>query len=173
MPSGRYQTERCHRCLGSLSNGILRVTCQSSACWGQRSKGKKAAYRATAVLYLPSGYVRAGVWVRWEDPYAPSSFSEQLPGDVAAEVEVIASCPQTKPDGPLPQVSSDLEGHPFPSSLILCISLANREPGNDSVVLLRLGSSSFKSHSREARTHNPNHGGGGRLVLQAFSSCSV
>lgn len=72
-----------------------------------------------------------------------------------------------KPDGPLPHISSDLAGHPCPSSYTLCVPLANGELANDSIVLLMLGYSSRESHSRGDRTHSLSHGKGWRLVLLA------
>lgn len=46
--------------------------------------GKQRRQRAAAVLYLPSGCVREGIWVGWGDLNAPPSFSE--PGEVAADM---------------------------------------------------------------------------------------
>lgn len=77
--------------------------------------GKRRRQCAAAVLALPSGCLRAGAWVRWGNLDAPASFSEP--------VEVVAEVP--KPDSPLlPHISSELAGHPCPSSLILGASLA-------------------------------------------------
>lgn len=99
----------------------------------------------TAVLYLPSSCVRAGMWARQENLNAPPNFAE--PGEVIAEVP--------KPDGPLSHISSDLAGHPCPSLFILCVSLANGEPGDSSVTLLILVPSSLKIHSRETEPTTP------------------
>lgn len=108
--------------------------------------GKKRRKCAVAALYLPSGCVRGGIWVRWGNLNTPPSFSE--PGEVTANVP--------KPDGLLPHVSSDLAGYPCPSSRILCVFLQlMRELGKASSVLLMLGYSSCESHPEETEPTTP------------------
>lgn len=128
--------------------------------------GKRRRQCAAAVLALPSGCLRAGAWVRWGNLDAPASFSEP--------VEVVAEVP--KPDSPLPPISP----LSWQDTLVLLHSSwellwLKEEPGNDSMILLRLLSSSLKSHSRETEPTTPvmEMIGGGSFWLSCMSSLAL